>query len=537
MRPTDPLYYPYPSQRTVTYARKGMVATSQPLAAQAGLDILKRGGNAVDAAIATAACLTVVEPTSNGIGSDAFALIWTQGKLHGLNASGPAPKTISIEGLQKKGVEELPRFGFTPVTVPGAPGAWAECNRKFGKLPLAEVLAPAIEYARHGYPLSPTLAKNWGNAFKIYTKELQGEEFKPWFSTFAPRGRAPQVGEIWQSEDHANTLEEIADTAGESFYRGAIAEKIDHFSTQYQGYIRGEDLADFHPEWVEPINVNYRGYDVWEIPPNGQGLVALMALNILQGFDFDVRDCDLSFHRQIEAIKLAFADGQKYISDSKNMSVKVAQLLSNQYGATRRKLMGDVAAQPEPGIPPRGGTVYLATADEEGNMVSYIQSNYMGFGSGLVVPGTGIALQNRGHNFSLDPKHDNALAPGKRSYHTIIPGFMTRDNRPVGPFGVMGGFMQPQGHLQVVMNTIDYGLNPQAALDAPRWQWLRDKTILVEQHFPNSIAAQLARRGHNIQVALDNGSFGRGQIIWRDRENGVLSGGTEPRADGHIASW
>ncbi|MGI6366103.1 MAG: gamma-glutamyltransferase family protein [Bacillota bacterium] len=537
MRPTDTLYYPYPSQRTVVYARRGMVATSQPLAAQAGLEVLKKGGNAIDAAIATAACLTVVEPTSNGIGSDAFALIWTQGKLHGLNASGPAPRAISIEALKQAGIQEMPRYGFTPVTVPGAPGAWAECNRRFGRLPLREVLAPAIGYAREGYPLSPILAKYWGIAFRNYSQNLQGEEFQSWFETFAPGGRAPRAGEMWSSEDHARTLEEIADTRAESFYRGNLAEKIDRFSRQFNGYIRAEDLANFRPEWVEPIGVKYRGYDVWEIPPNGQGLVALMALNILRGFEFSTRDSDLSFHRQIEAIKLAFADGRKYITDSKAMTVKVQQLLSEEYGAKRRQLIGDTAILPEPGTPPRGGTVYLAAADGEGNMVSYIQSNYMGFGSGLVVPGTGIALQNRGHNFSLDPSHDNALAPGKRTYHTIIPGFLTRDNRPVGPFGVMGGFMQPQGHLQVVMNTIDYGLNPQAALDAPRWQWTEGKTILMEHSFPNAIAAQLSRRGHDIKVSLDSGSFGRGQIIWRDPETGVLSGGTEGRTDGHIACW
>jgi len=514
-----------------------MVATSQPLAAQAGLEILKKGGNAIDAAITTAACLTVVEPTSNGIGSDAFALIWTKGKLHGLNSSGPAPKSISIEALKRAGVDEMPKFGFTPVTVPGAPGAWAECNRKFGKLPLTEVLKPAIDYARNGFPLSPTLAKYWNLAFKSYSRNLDGQEFKHWFETFAPNGKAPQVGELWRSEGHASTLEEIASTNAESFYRGSLADKIDQFSREYKGYIRAEDLADFHPEWVEPIGVNYRGYDVWEIPPNGQGLVALMALNILQGYDFSNRDCDTTFHRQIEALKLAFADGHKYITDSEDMTVKVDQLLSRQYADQRRKLVGYTATKPEPGTPPKGGTVYLATADGDGNMVSYIQSNYMGFGSGLVVPGTGIALQNRGHNFSLDPEHDNALAPGKRTYHTIIPGFMTKDNRPVGPFGVMGGFMQPQGHLQVVMNTIDFGLNPQAALDAPRWQWLEDMTVSVEHNFPQSISAQLARRGHDIRVALDSGSFGRGQIIWRDPKTGVLSGGTEARADGHIACW
>lgn len=537
MGPSDPLFYPYPSQRTVTYSRQGMVATSQPLAAQAGLEILKKGGNAVDAAIATAACLTVVEPTSNGIGSDAFALIWCNGKLQGLNASGPAPRSISPEKLKKAGIIEIPKYGFIPVTVPGAPGAWGELSRRFGALPLTQVLAPAIDYARKGYPLSPTLAYYWQRAFNIYRQNLLGEEFKPWFETFAPQGRAPQAGEMWRSEDHALTLEGIADTGARSFYQGRLAAEIDRFSRQHQGYIRGEDLADFQPEWVDPISVNYRGYDVWEIPPNGQGLVALMALNILRGFAFSCREDELTFHRQIEAVKLAFADGHKYITDSRSMSLIPGQLLSEQYAAQRRQLIGSEAAQPQAGTPPQGGTVYLAAADGQGNMVSYIQSNYMGFGSGLVVPGTGIALQNRGHNFSLDPRHENVLVPGKRTYHTIIPGFITREGQPVGPFGVMGGFMQPQGHLQVVMNSIDFGLNPQAALDAPRWQWLQDKTVLVEHSFPQAIAAQLSRRGHDIRVALDSGSFGRGQIIWRDPATGVLAGGTEGRADGHIACW
>ena len=531
------LHYPHPSRRTVTYAKRGMVATSQPLAAQAGLDILKKGGNAVDAAIATAACLTVLEPTANGIGGDAFALIWFGGKLQGLNASGPAPRSISIAKLRDAGVEQMPRFGFLPVTVPGAPAAWAECNRRFGALPLTEVLTPAIDYAERGYPLSPILAYYWQRAFDLYQSRLRGEQFRGWFETFAPQGRAPKAGEIWRSLDHAHTLRDIAETNAESFYQGRLAAKIGKYSRQHQGFLREEDLADFQPEWVEAISVDYRGYDIWEIPPNGQGLVALIALNILRGYSFDRQPDELCYHRQLEAIKLAFADGMKFITDPLSMSVAPQQLLQEEYAAQRRRLIGSEAALPQAGTPPKGGTVYLATADEDGNMVSYIQSNYMGFGSGLVVPGTGIALQNRGHNFSLDPNHENALAPGKRTYHTIIPGFITREGQPVGPFGVMGGFMQPQGHVQAVMNTIDFGLNPQAALDAPRWQWLKDKTVLVEHGFPPAVAAQLARRGHSIQVELDSGSFGRGQIIWRDPGSGVLAGGTEGRADGHIACW
>lgn len=533
----DYLNYPYQSQRMATFARNGMVATSQPLAAQAGLRILQQGGNAIDAAIAVAACLTVVEPTSNGIGSDAFALVWTKGKLHGLNSSGPAPRSISIEELEKRGYKEIPRFGWVPVTVPGAPGAWGELSRKFGRLPLTEVLKPAIEYAENGYPLSPVLGKYWRGAYARYKEVLKGEEFKHWFETFAPEGKAPAIGELWRSPDHARTLQSIAETQAESFYRGELAQKIDAFSKQYGGFLAAEDLAAFHPEWVEPITVEYRGYNVWEIPPNGQGLVALMALNILKGFEFTGKDTLDTYHKQIEAMKLAFADGQRYITERGKMTVRVEDLLLEAYGAERRKLIGERALQPEPGVPPKGGTVYLATADNEGNMVSYIQSNYMGFGSGLVVPGTGIALQNRGHNFSLNRNHDNRLEPGKRTYHTIIPGFLTKGAEAVGPFGVMGGFMQPQGHVQVVMNMADFQLNPQAALDAPRWQWLEGKKVEVEHHFPQHLAQALERQGHQITVSLDQGGFGRGQIIQRDPVNGVLVGGTEMRTDGAIAAW
>ena len=300
--------------------------------------------------------------------------------------------------------------------------------------------------------------------------------------------------------------------------------------------IRDEDLFSYSPEWVDPIHVNYRGYDVWEIPPNGQGLVVLLALNILKGFDFSERDTVETAHKQIEALKLAFADGKHFITDPQKMGVRVEDLLSTAYAEERRRMMGRLASLPEAGKPQSGGTVYIATADGEGNMVSFIQSNYMGFGSGLVVPGTGISLQNRGHTFSLDPEHFNYLEPGKRTYHTIIPGFMTKNGQAVGPFGVMGAFMQPQGHLQVVMNTIDFQMNPQAALDAPRWQWIEGKKVWVEHGFPKHIAQSLVERGHEIEVLLSSLSFGRGQIIQRDA-SGVLIGGTEPRCDGGIAAF
>lgn len=533
----DLLYHPYTSRRMTVYAHKGMVATSQPLAAQVGLDMLKKGGNAIDAAIATAACLTVLEPTSNGIGGDAFALVWTEGKLHGLNASGPAPKGISCEALKEAGYEEMPKYGFVPVTVPGAPASWAALSERFGKLPFEQLLEPAIQYAEEGYPLSPILGKFWKSAYENYSKNLKGEEFKAWFETFAPNGRAPEIGEVWRSPDHAKTLQSIAETKAASFYQGELAKKIDQFSKQYGGYIRYEDLAEYQVEWVDPIKVNYRGYDVWEIPPNGQGLIALLALNILKGYEFGEKESVDTYHKQIEAIKLAFTDGLAYITEPGKMSVRVEDLLSDVYAEQRRALIGHQAITPEVGKPPRGGTIYLAAADGEGNMVSFIQSNYMGFGSGLVVPGTGIALQNRGHNFSLDTSHDNCLAPGKKTLHTIIPGFLTKGDQPVGPFGVMGGFMQPQGHAQVIMNTIDFGLNPQASLDAPRWQWIKDKTVQVEPHFPDHLAQALARRGHQIVKAIDTGGFGRGQIIWRDPKTGVLAGGTEQRTDGAIAAW
>ncbi len=529
--------YPYPSRRTTVYAKQGMVATSQYLAAQAGLTILQKGGNAVDAAIATAAALTVVEPTSNGIGSDAFAIIYINSKLHGLNASGPAPRGISIEALKNGGYEAIPRFGWLPVTVPGTPKAWAALSKRFGKLPLEVCLEPAIAYAKEGYPLSPVLAEGWRRAHSIYEKMLHGDAFFHWFDTFAPHGRAPGIGEIWRSPDHAKTLQSIGASMADDFYLGELAEKIDRFSRENDGFLRKEDLSSYEVEWVDPIRVRYRGYNVWELPPNGQGLVALLGLNVLNQLELpDERESADSYHKQIEAIKLAFSDGFAHITDPTWMKAKVEQLLSIDYAKSRSQEIHEIAGEPRPGRLPGGGTVYLATADSEGNMVSYIQSNYMGFGSGLVVPGTGIALQNRGYTFSLDASHINALAPGKRTYHTIIPGFLGQGEQMIGPFGVMGGYMQPQGHLQVVSNMIDYHMNPQSALDAPRWQWIEGKKVHVERDVPEHIVKALQARGHEVQISADRGEFGRGQIILRDRQ-GVLMGGTEPRADSAIAAY
>lgn len=530
--------YPYPSQRSLVYARRGMVATSQPLAAQAGLDMLRRGGNAVDAAVATAAALTVVEPTGCGIGGDAFALVWIKDRLHGLDASGQAPALLTPDAVRGAGHARMPLYGWTPVTVPGCPAAWAELSARFGKLPFAELLAPAIELAEQGFPLSPVIAGLWqGGLDKFRAVRGDHPELDAWFAEFLVDGRAPRAGEIFRNPAQADTLRELAATRCESFYRGELARRIATHAERSGGYLRADDLAGYRPQWVEPISLNYRGYDVWEIPPAGQGLVALMALNILKGFEFADRDSPDTWHRQLEAMKLAYADGRAYIGQPDCMRVSVAELLGDGYAAQRRALIGERALEPHPGKPRAGGTVYLAAADGEGNLVSFIQSNYHGFGSGVVIPGSGIALQNRGAEFSLDPAQVNVLAPGKKTFHTIIPGFLSKDGVALGPFGVMGAYMQPQGHVQMVMNLVDFGLNPQAALDAPRWQWLGDKRIGIEHGAPRSLAAVLTRRGHHVEVAHDLTSYGRGQIILRDPISGVLCGGTEPRTDGHIAAW
>ena len=533
----DANQYRYPSRRILVYGARGMVATGTPLAAQAGLDILKRGGNAVDAAVATAACLTVVEPTSHGMGGDAFALVWHNGKLHGLNASGPAPEAADARSLMSAGMKAIPKVGWYPVTVPGAPGAWAALSERFGRLPLAEVMEPAVSYAERGYPVSPTVARMWSNAAKRYAKECAGDEFRYWADTFLVDGRVPFPGEIWNSPDHARTLAAIADSRAEEFYRGRVAEAIGAFAHEYGAWLSPGDLAKFRPEWVEPISVNYRGYDVWEIPPNGQGIVALMALNIAKGFEFSgSREYLETYHNLIESMKLAFAEGRREVADPRFMTADTAEMLSDAHAEGMRSFIGECAADPETCRPDAGGTVYLAAADGEGCMVSMIQSNYMGFGSYLVVPHTGIALHNRGSNFSLDPASPNFLEPGKKPYHTIIPGFLTKDGKVVGPFGVMGGFMQPQGHLQVITNLIDFGMNPQEAIDAPRWQWTGGLKVELESGVPDHIALGLAARGHDVRTVRDTITFGRGEIIFRT-EHGTLVGATEPRTDGCVAVW
>lgn len=531
--------YKYASRRRVVHAKRGMVCTSQPLASQAGLTILQQGGNAIDAAIATAICQTIVEPTNNGLGSDCFALVWTGGKLHGLNGSGYAPQRLTPEAVAASGAtEKMPLRGWEAVTVPGAPSAWAELHKRFGRLPFAKLFEPAIYYAEQGYPVSPIVARFWQEGIDALTPYKNNPAIAPWFATFDVHGNgvAPQTGELVTLPDHAKTLRILADSYCESYYRGELAQKLVEFSDKTGGYLSLEDLAEYRAEWVEPVHINYHGYDVWEMPPNGHGITALMALNILKDMEIGAKDTGDTFHKQIEAMKLAFADGMHYIADPRYMQTRVEELLSDAYAAQRRALIGETALEPTHGKPFCGGTVYLCTADGEGNMVSFIQSNYKDFGSGIVLPGYGINLNDRGAGFSLNPELDDYLAPRKKPYHTIIPGFLTHEGEAVGPFGVMGAYMQPQGHVQVIMNTVDWLLNPQSALDAPRWQWIAGKEIWLESSVAPEIVEDLRRRGHEVRVLEDDTTFGRGEIIWRD-SNGVLAGATEPRADGVVAAW
>jgi gamma-glutamyltranspeptidase / glutathione hydrolase len=516
--------YPYSSGRRVVMGQRGAVATSQPLAAIAGMEMLWAGGNAVDAAVAMAIALTVVEPTANGIGGDALALVW-DGRLQGLNASGHSPQALSIADFA--GLSQVPGGDWRSVTVPGAVSGWVALWQRWGRLPFAQLFAPAIRYATLGYPVSPVTALAWQAAESIYLPRSQ-PEFQAFNRVFFPQGRAPRAGEIWGSLDHATTLRAIADSGGTSFYEGSLAHQMANFAAATGGSLSLSDLATHRADWVAPIATTYRDATVWEMPPNTQGIATLMALNILEGIDLAQypRESVDSYHQQIEAMKLAFADTHRYIADHRFMTVGVDSLLSKTYGCDRRTLINDQAMSiAHPGLP-QGGTVYVAAADGE-LMVSLIQSNYTGFGSGILVPGTGIALHNRGVGFTLEAGHPNQFVARKRPFTTIIPGFLTRNGQPWGPFGVMGGPMQPQGHLQVVVNLVDYGMNPQAALDAPRWQFVRDLQVQLEAAVSPALAEGLAQRGHCLQPGH---FFGRGQIILR--EAGVLIAASEPRADG-----
>ena len=485
--------------------------------------------------------MPLLEPTGNGLGSDCFALVWIEKekKLYGLNASGVAPMSLSAQKVRELGFEEMPKEGWLPTMVPGAPAGWAELNRRFGKKSLHELFAPAVSYAREGVPVPVNVAKQWRKDMRRIEAAMKRNPapHRYWWECFTKNGESYEAGDLFCWEEYAQTMEELARTNCESYYRGSIMEKIVAFSQETGGCFAREDFENYRPLWVEPITTDYKGYTVCEIPPNGHGLTVLMALNILRGLELpEEKECAETYHKIVEAIKLAFADTKTYVADPRYMKMKVEDMLSERYAAQRRALIGDKALEPKAGDPSCGGTIYLCTADPEGNMVSFIQSNYTTFGAGVAIPGTGISLQNRGANFSLEEESDNCLAGGKRSYHTIIPGFLIKDGEAVGPFGVMGAFMQPQGHVLVTVNTLDYHMNPQDCLDAPRIQWIGGKKIQLEESVPAHIAQELQAMGHEVEVISDSIGMGRGEIIWR-AGNGLLMGATEPRCDGTVAAW
>jgi gamma-glutamyltranspeptidase / glutathione hydrolase len=528
----------WPGRNQPVFATEGMVATSQPLAAAAGLAVLRDGGNAVDAAVATAAVLTVVEAPSCSIGGDAFALVWDGEHLHGLNGSGRAPAGLTEDLVRERGYDTMPSRGWLSVTVPGAPAAWRDLHERFGRLPFGRLIEPARYYAERGHPISPICAWAWRFEVDKVHPDLHGEEFAAFTDLCTSGGRAPQVGEIWRSDDLAWSLGRIAETNGDTVYAGEIAGRIVRFAEETGGVITADDLASHSSAWVEPLRVNYRGYDVWELPPNTQGIAASMAFNILEGFDLASlpRDSGESFHIQIEAMKLAFADTYRYVGDPDRVDIPVADLMTKEYAAKRRRLIGDCANTALPGDPGRGDTAYLCTADDGGMMVSFIQSSKQGFGSHVVVPGTGMVLQNRGEAFSLDEDDANHLEPGKRPFQTIIPGFLTKDGDALGPFGVMAGQMQPQGHVQMIVNTIDHGMDPQTSLDHPRWCWLTDGRVLLEPTVDQAVVGELHRRGHDVSIGLERDWFGRGQIIWR-LTSGAYIAGSDSRGDGQAVGF
>ncbi|HZY18515.1 MAG TPA: gamma-glutamyltransferase family protein [Ramlibacter sp.] len=520
--------FPYTSQRMPLLARN-VVSTSQPLASAAGALMLARGGNAVDAALATAITLTVVEPCMNGIGGDAFAILWDGERLHGLNASGRAPRRWTADHFARYGA--MPLRGWDSVTVPGAVSAWRALSDRFGTVPFAELFEPALRHAREGFLVSPTVRRQW----QAQVPELLAQ---PGFrDAFAPTGAAPATGELFVCPGQATTLERIAQTKGDDFYRGGLARAIADHARATGGLIDEQDLADHQADWVQPLSVRFRGVELHEIGPSGQGIGALMALGMLEQLDLRSAGLDtaLSHHLQIEAMKLAFADLQAYVADPDAMKPVVAEhLLAPAYLASRARLIDpDRAAPARPGSPHSGGTVYLTAADQRGMMVSFIQSNFKGFGSGVVVPGTGIALHNRGWGFNLQAGHPNQVAPRKRPFHTIIPGFLTQDGRPLLSFGVMGGSMQAQGHVQVAVRIAEHGLNPQAASDAPRWRVKDDNhTVAVEWNFPPEAIAGLKARGHEVTVARRfDTEFGSAQLALRTA-NGYIAA-SDHRKDGY----
>ncbi len=510
---------PYPSQRAPLCAAN-VVATSQPLAANAGLEALKRGGNAADAAIAAAITLTVVEPSGNGLGSDAFALLWDGKELVGINGSGRAPAEWQRDRFAQ--YDEMPMFGWDTVTVPGAVSVWAALSKRYGKLPFTDLFERAIEYAENGFQVGPRTAYLWQN------QPPAQASFPDFIAHFHP---APVMGERVIRAGMGKTLRDIAATHGESFYRGAIAEKIEQAAIKGGGALRAADLATHSADWVNPISTNYRDVAAHEIPPNGQGIAALVALGILDQLEVADIDTADAVHLQIEAMKIGIRTAATHVADPDFMNITVAELLDPvALAAGAKRIKPDAATLNPAALPTSLDTVYLTAADANGMMVSFIQSNYYGFGSGIVIPGTGIAMQNRGFGFTLEPGHPNEVGPNKRPFHTIIPGFLTSEAQPFASFGVMGGPMQPQGHVQMVTRLVDYGQNPQAASDAPRWLVNDDFSVSLEPGFDRDVAQELASRGHSIAFASDDHQFGGAQLIVRTDDGYVA--GSDHRKEG-----
>ncbi len=534
--------------RSEVIAREAMAATSQPLATQIALDILKQGGSAVDAAIAANAALGLMEPTGSGIGGDLFAIVWDAKtkKLYGLNASGRSPKSLTRAHFVEQGMTRIPNFGPLPVSVPGCVDGWYELHGKFGKLPMKDILAPTIRYAREGFPVSELIAYYWGRGGRFLSS------YPGFAETFLRGGKAPAKGDIFKNPGLADTLAQIAEGGRDAFYKGAIAERIDAFCRRVDCFLRKGDLAAHTSEWIDPVSTNYRGYDVWELPPNGQGIAALQMLNVLEAFDLKAmgHNSTAYLHHLVEAKKLAYEDRARFYADLAFAHVPVAALISKDYAKERRALLDPARAQRRiaPGTPrPQAGdTIYLTVADKDRNMVSLIQSNYRGFGSGLCPDGLGFCLQDRGALFSLEEGHANVYAPGKRPFHTIIPAFVTKDGKPWLSFGVMGGDMQPQGHVQILCNVIDFGMNLQEAGDAARFHHtgsssptgalMTDGGVLhLESEIPMEVRRALARLGHRLKFA--SGPFGGYQAIGYDTERDVYVGASESRKDGQAAGY
>ena len=532
--------------RSEVIAQHGMACTSQPLATQVALDILKAGGNAIDAAIAANATLGLMEPTGNGMGGDLFAIVWDSKtkRLYGLNASGRSPKSLSLEYFQKNNYKKIPSHGPLPVSVPGAVDGWFELNKKFGSKPMSEILQPAIDYAKNGFPVSELIASYWRGGARGLQRYPNFKEI------FMPEGHAPAKGEVFKNPYLASTLEKIAKGGRDVFYKGEIAKTIDSFMKEQGGFLSYDDMATHTSEWVEPLSTNYRGFDIWELPPNGQGTAALQMLNILEGFDIKSMDFGSAeyIHHFVEAKKLAFEDRAKYYADPAFNELPLEQLLSKEYAKERRDLINPArAARSYPaGELEQGNTIYLTVADQWGNMISLIQSNYRGMGSGMVPPGLGFILQDRGELFSLEEGHMNVFEPGKRPFHTIIPAFITRDGKPYISFGLMGGAMQPQGHAQIVINLIDFGMNLQEAGDAPRIRhggssqptgevMTNGGIVYLESGIDYDTIRDLIRRGHKIQWAA--GGYGGYQAILWDEKNKVYFGASESRKDGQAGGY